>query len=66
MKYVNIEEVIPGTALGKEIFSMDGQVLLSKGASLTENRLMRLRKFGIEALPLDMLHRTKSHLLLTQ
>ncbi len=33
---------------------MDGQVLLSKGASLTENRLMRLRKFGIEALPLDM------------
>ncbi|MBM7837483.1 putative nucleotidyltransferase with HDIG domain [Alkalihalobacillus xiaoxiensis] len=54
MKYVNIEEVIPGTALGKEIFSMDGQVLLSKGASLTENRLMRLRKFGIEALPLDM------------
>jgi HD-GYP domain-containing protein (c-di-GMP phosphodiesterase class II) len=54
MRYVNIEDVLPGASLGKEIFSMDGQVLLSKGASLTANHIARLRKFGVHIVPLDL------------
>ncbi|WP_054711746.1 HD domain-containing phosphohydrolase [Bacillus sp. JCM 19041] len=53
MKYVNIEEVLPGSALGKAILSVDGQVLLNKGASLTTKHLVRLKKFGIQSLPLE-------------
>ncbi|MFS0787193.1 HD domain-containing phosphohydrolase [Shouchella sp. 1P09AA] len=52
MRYVRLKEVLPGALLGKEIFSVDGQILLREGASLTTLHLKRLKKFGIDVLPL--------------
>jgi len=54
MKYVRLQEVLPGALLGKEIFSVDGQILLREGASLTTLHLKRLKKFGIDVLPLQV------------
>ncbi len=51
-KYVRLKDVMPGSLLGEEIFSLDGQVLLKKGVSLTTVHLKRLKQFGIDTLPL--------------
>ncbi|WP_186370622.1 HD-GYP domain-containing protein [Shouchella miscanthi] len=51
-KYVRLKDVMPGSLLGKEIFSLDGQILLRKGVSLTAIHLKRLKQFGIDTLPL--------------
>lgn len=50
MRYIDIESVEPGQILGKTIFSVNGQVLLSENVTLTVYMINTLRRIGVSMI----------------
>lgn len=50
MKYISINQVEQNDKLGKNIFSNDGRVLLSKGSTLTIGLISRLKNLGVQSV----------------
>ena len=53
LRLVNIENVVPGSILGKSIYTGSGKVLLSAGLSLTSVYISRLSKLEITEIYID-------------
>lgn len=53
-KQLALEETEPGMVLSDDLFDPQGQILLSKGAVLTEQMIASLARHNIEALRIEM------------
>ncbi len=59
MKNVPINDIEPGTPLAAALLNDEGSLILNRGTLLTESILNRLRRIGMDALPIS----TDSHTL---
>lgn len=50
MKIISIENIKKNMRLAKSVYTADGNVLLVEGARLTDERIERLRQFGVSTL----------------
>ncbi|MGO4887978.1 HD-GYP domain-containing protein [Anaerobacillus sp. MEB173] len=53
MKYVTLDNIQQGECLGRNIYSSEGRVLLSKGVPLTIGMISRLKRMGVNAVYLN-------------
>ncbi len=53
MKDIPIDQIKPGTLLGASLTNDQGSLILNRGTELTESILKRLRRIGVEALPIS-------------
>ncbi|MBN2163229.1 MAG: hypothetical protein JXR25_09435 [Pontiellaceae bacterium] len=54
MKDVPIDDIASGTILAASLMSEKGSLILSRGTVLSDSILARLRRIGVEALPVSV------------
>ncbi|MDQ7837296.1 MAG: hypothetical protein RDU59_02250 [Thermodesulfobacteriota bacterium] len=54
IKGVKIDEVRPGSVVGKDMLNPQGQMILAKDAKLTPDIIDRLKRLGISSIPIEV------------